>query len=60
MCAVTRSRMACTDSTKPSRVDTAQTIGATLATYRSPSSRSPASGLALSSAWNSHDLAQRS
>ena len=60
MFSVTRSRIRCTDSTKPSRAALDHTLGATPATKRSPSSRSPASGRALSSAWNSQSFAQRS
>ena len=46
--------------TDRSRLLLAHTFGATPAAYRSPSSRSPASGRAFSSAWNSQLLAQRS
>ncbi len=60
MCSMTRRRIAWTSSTKPSRCEADQTIGPTSSTYSSPSATSPATGRALSSAWNSQVLAHRS
>ena len=55
----TRRRIACTSATKPARPAAGQTNGATASTYSLPSARSPATGRALSSAWNSQVLAHR-
>jgi glutamate-ammonia-ligase adenylyltransferase len=59
-CSSTRRRIACTSSTKCSRSAARQTKGATASTYASPRVRSPATGRAFSSAWNSHVFAHRS
>ncbi|CPU67179.1 Uncharacterised protein [Mycobacteroides abscessus] len=59
-CASTRRRIACESSTKFSRPAADHTNGAIASSYARPSSRSPATVRALSSAWNSHVLAQRS
>ena len=56
----TRRRIACESSTKCSRVTALHTNGCVISTYSRPSASSPASGRALSSAWNSQVLAQRS
>ena len=56
----TRRRIAWTSSTKPSRSAADHTIGPITSTYSRPSARSPATGRALSSAWNSQVFAQRS
>ena len=60
MCSITRRRIAWVSSTNPSRSTALHTIGWTMATYCLPSSRSPATARALSSAWNSQVLAHRS
>ena len=57
---MTRRRIAWTSLTKPSRSAALHTIGSTISTYSRPSARSPATGRALSSAWNSQVLAHRS
>lgn len=59
MFSTTRRRMRCTSGTKFSRSAAFQTSGSSAATYSSPSSRSPATGRALSSAWNSQVFAHR-
>ena len=56
---ITRRRIACTSETKFSRWAACQTSGPMAATYSAPSAASPATGLAFSSAWNSHVCAQR-
>ena len=56
---MTRRRMARVSSTKPSRVEAFQIHGSTIASKSAPSSGSPAAARALSSAWNSHEWAQR-
>ena len=53
----TRRRIACTSVTKPSRVEADHTIGVIRSTYSRPSAASPATGRALSSAWNSQVFA---
>ena len=52
-------RIAWTSSTKSGRAAADQTIGATAAAYAAPSAASPATGRALSRAWNSHVRAHR-
>ena len=59
MLSTTRRRIFCTSATKFSRSAACHTSGETASTYSAPSSGSPATGRALSSAWNSHVLAQR-
>ena len=56
----TRRRIAWTSSTNPSRCEADHTIGPTSSAYSAPSAASPATGRALSSAWNSHVFAHRS
>ena len=59
MASTTRRRICCTSGTKFSRSAACQTSGATASWYASPSAVSPATGRALSSAWNSQVFAQR-
>ena len=57
---MTRRRIARTSVTKFSRVLAIQIIGDSASMYAWPSALSPAANRALSSAWNSQVVAQRS
>lgn len=59
MLSTTRRRIFCTSPTKLSRSAACHTSGDTASMYEAPSSGSPATARALSSAWNSQVFAHR-